>query len=318
MLPGNCGGLFYAAITLLSCMGPGALVGSELRDPERVISLGPSISQTIAALGEVEKLVGRDSYSTEPEQLAAKPSVGGLADPNLEMVMSLRPDLVLGLEFLPVGTQKRLQDAGIQVERLNYSTLRDVLDSTRAVGEALGPQAERKADVLTRRWLRDLEAVREQIAARGSDKQPVSVLLNFGVEEIFSAGEGTYLDELITAAGGENIAAAAESPWPKLNPEAVLARDPDVLIFLLSPEERKQRRDKLTRLREDPYWGAFQAVRAGRVYWIEKDLLAIPGPQIPQALHALAGVLRPRVFPKFLEAALEGGEVKPVLLGKKE
>jgi iron complex transport system substrate-binding protein len=277
--------------------------------PQRVITLGPSISHTIAALGETDRLVGRCSYSTEPQEVAVIPSVGGLADPNLEMVLSLRPDLVLALEFLPVGTQQRLENTGITVHRLNYSTLEEVLESTRTIGRALGPEAQQKAVELTETWLKNLRQVRERIAAQPMQSAEVPVLLTFGVDEITSAGEGTYLDELLAAAGGDNIAADAESSWPKLNREAVLARNPAVIIFVLAPEEFQTLRGRLAALAQDPFWGSLEAVQTGRVYWLTKDLPAIPGPRIPRALHALAGILRPEVFPEHLQSAREQGTV---------
>ena len=261
---------------------PGAAAGGVERlgpkppaAPRRVISLAPSLTDTVVALGKASLLVGVTRYDDAPE-VAKLPRVGGFLDPSPEAVLALRPDLVLWLtDGGAYPAVRRIAGLGVPVLAIPVVSVADVLGSARVVGSALGdaPAGERLA--------RSLEASVDAARRRAAAGPRVRVLFVVGRDPLVVAGPGSYPDELLRLAGGENVVKEAR-PWPVYPLERAVADDPALVIdgAVLEPK------DGLARL------GAIPAVRRGSVHRLRDDGALRPGPRLAGALDELSTALR--------------------------
>jgi iron complex transport system substrate-binding protein len=243
--------------------------------PARVISLAPSLTDTVIALGEVGRLVGVTRYDTSPE-VKALPRVGGFLDPSPEVVLGLRPDLVLWLaDGGAFPAVRRIADLGVPVLALPVVGVPDVLRAARVIGAALGNPAagERLASEM------DAAVRAAELAAAALPRR--RVLLVIGRDPLVVAGPGSYPDALLRIAGGENVVTGGR-PWPIYSLEKAVADDPDLVVDAAVNEPA----DAIRRL------SAIPAVKAGRVVRLPDDRVLRPGPQLPAALAQLQSALR--------------------------
>jgi iron complex transport system substrate-binding protein len=244
--------------------------------PRRVVTLAPSLTDTVVALGLSERIVGVTRYDDAPE-VAGRPRVGGFLDPSPEAVVALRPDLVLwatdGGATRPV---ERIAALGIPVLALPIVSVADTLAAARIVGDALGDRAAGE------RLAARLEAGVERVRARAAGLRPVRVLFVVGHEPLVVAGPGSFPDELLRLAGAVNVASGAR-PWPVYPLEKAVADAPDVVVdgAVLEPPEGLRR------------LAAVPAVARGRVVRLANDDALRPGPRIPAALDELLRALHP-------------------------
>jgi iron complex transport system substrate-binding protein len=244
------------------------------RAPRRVVSLAPSLTDTVVALGLADRLVGVTRYDDAPEA-ARLARVGGFLDPSPEAVLALRPDLVLWITdggALPVV--ERIAALGIPVLALPVVGVADVLACARQVGAALGDAAAGE------RLARELEAVVEKARRRAAAGPRVRALFVVGRDPLVVAGPGSYPDALLRLAGGENVV-GGERAWPVYPLERAVAADPAVVIdaAVLEPPEGIHRLD------------AVPAVRRGAVARLRDDAALRPGPRLARALDELQQAL---------------------------
>jgi iron complex transport system substrate-binding protein len=244
--------------------------------PERIISLAPSITETLFALGIGDKIVGVTSYCDYPPEAKTKESIGDTLKPSLEKIIALKPDLVIVSTSSQLESFVRsLEDAGIPVYVSNPRNLEETLKTMQAVGDVAG--AKEQAIDLTDK----LRARIERTRARVATKEPPAVFVMLGAEPLITVGGASFLNDLITRAGGRSISADEKSDYPQYSFETVIARKPEV-IFLQAGD------DKLPeRLRQTP------AAKSGRLYHLNDDLLLRPGPRIVDGLELIAEKLHP-------------------------
>ncbi|HEY7724645.1 MAG TPA: helical backbone metal receptor [Anaeromyxobacteraceae bacterium] len=244
--------------------------------PRRVVSLAPSLTDTVAAMGLADRLVGVTRYDDAPE-VAGLPRVGGFLDPSPEIVLGLRPDLVLWLtDGGALPAVRRIADLGVPVRALPVVGVADAIAAARLVGEALGaPEAGRRLGS-------SLAAAVEGARRRAAGLRRVRVLFVVGREPLVVAGPGSYPDELLRLAGGANVAAGAR-PWPVFPLERAVALDPELVVdaAVLEPAQG------ISRL------AAIPAVRRGAVRRLPNDDALRPGPRLARALDDLLGALHP-------------------------
>ena len=242
--------------------------------PSRVISLAPSLTDTVIALGEAGRLVGVTRYDTAPE-VKSLPRVGGFLDPSPEAVLGLRPDLVLWLtDGGAYPAVRRIAELGVPVLALPVVGVPDVLRAARRVGAALGNPAAGE------RLAADLDAAVRAAEERASSLPRRRVLLVIGRDPLVVAGPGSYPDALLRIAGGVNVV-KGERPWPVYSLERAVADDPDLVVDAAVNEPA----DTIARL------AAIPAVKAGRVVRLPDDRVLRPGPQLPAALGQLQSAL---------------------------
>lgn len=249
--------------------------------PDRIVSLIPSITETIVALGARDLLVARTQFD-RGEDLAHLPSLGGGLNPNPEAVAGLRPDLLVSWRDSPdsdVGAS--VTGLGIPVYRGETQSLEDHFRTIERMGVLLG--REEQAGALMARTQKGLDAVRASVAG----KERPTVLYVVWHDPAQVAGPGTYLDSLISIAGGQNAFADAPLPWPQVSLEEVVARDPD---FVLAAG-RHDRPDGSRGWLDGPGWRDLTAAAEGRVLEVEADLFNRPGPRVTEAAALLAEIL---------------------------
>lgn len=247
--------------------------------PQRIVTLLPSLTETVCVLGACERLVGVDRYSNWPAPVRSLPQVGGGIDPNVEAVVALKPDLVLLAKSSRVVD--RLEALGLKVAVLEPKTQADVERVMAKVGTLLAVQG---APALWQRLQGELQAAAQSVplARRG---QRVYFEVNNGP---YAAGESSFMGETLTRLGARNIVPAAMGPFPKLNPEFVVRADPDlIMVGVRSAAGMEQR----------PGWAGIRAVRDGRICRFsaaQADVLVRPGPRMGEAARLMADCLAGR------------------------
>jgi iron complex transport system substrate-binding protein len=264
----------------------------ELPGPaKRVISLAPSNTEILFAIGAGDVLVGREQMSDYPPEALEVESIGSVyGDINLEAIVSLNPDLVLAAEINSPEHVEAIAQLGIPVYYLgNPQDFKGLYDNLETVGRLTGHEAEAK-DLIAQLAGR-VKNVQEALQGR----QPVSVYYEIdGTDDPtapWTTGSGTFQNRLINMAGGENIASDLEA-WAKISVEEIIARDPEVIIF----EEGPWVPTTAESIAEREGWGDIQAVAEGRVYGIDTQWTGRPGPRYMDALEAMAEMLHPEAF----------------------
>jgi len=253
--------------------------------PQRIVSLAPSVTETLFAIGADDRLVGVTSYGDYPPQARKIPRVGSFIYPSIEAVMAKQPDLVVGVRG---GANRdimlRMRNLGLKVEIVSVDSLSDIFTTIRFLARLVGREAA--GEQLLSSIQAQINQVRRTIAGTKRRK----VLLVVGHRPLVAAGKGTFVDELITLAGGENIAGTAHSAWPHLPLEYVIAQAPKVIIEGGMGTERESQGKHWADLRSIP------AVKEGRIYPYPSDKILRPGPRVAEALEEIARLIHPECF----------------------
>jgi iron complex transport system substrate-binding protein len=263
-------------------------VGNEVTlesEPERIVSLAPGHTETLYALGLGDRVVGVTAYCNYPAEAAEKTQVGDFAGVDLELVVGLDPDLVLASTLQMGDVVPALQEHGIAVVVATPESVLEVLTTIDLIGQITGRQGT--AEALVSALRERIDAVQQAV----QDAPRPTVFWELGAE-LYTVGPGSFVDDLITVAGGQNVAADADSPWPQLSVEAIILKDPQVIV--LADHNYGETAEML---KERPGWSEISAVREGRVIEITNDdIVSRPGPRIVEGLEFLAQALHPDRF----------------------
>jgi iron complex transport system substrate-binding protein len=254
------------------------------RPAARVVSLAPANTEIAFAIGAGDKLVAGTSYDDYPAAAKALPKIGDFASPSVEKIVSFQPDLVLATGGIQAGLRAKLESLGIKVFVVNPSTLDGVYSDLTALGRLLGVSG--KATSVVAAMKQRAAAVEQKVA--GLPKP--TVFVEIYSKPLMTAGTGTFIDNLISLAGGTNVGDTAGSGYPSFSEEVLLKDNPDVYIAttgsMASPGQIAKRSG----------YSALKAVKDGRVYVIDDDLLVRPGPRLIDGLEQLAQMIHPEVF----------------------
>ncbi len=265
-------------------------VGVELAvEPARIVSLAPSNTELLYALGLGARLVGVTEFCNFPPEAQRVQQVAGYSNLNLEKIVAAAPEVVLAARGNDLEGIAALRAAGIPVFSLDVQTLEGLIESTGRVGRLLG--AVEAASGLQREWRGRLDGVR---AAVDSLQARPRVMWGYFGEPVYTAGKGTLIDDLITVAGGVNLGRQATGAWPQVDLETILSWAPEILLSAAMGEEQTAAKE-LERLRELEGWKRLPAVQEGRIYQLESDWLTRPGPRAFLALEQLAVLFDPVV-----------------------
>jgi iron complex transport system substrate-binding protein len=283
--------LFLAAATV-ACRSDGGASGRQQTaeahiPPQRVVSLIPSATETIIALGAGDRLVARTDFDSDPA-LSHLPSVGEGLTPSLEQLTVLKPDLVVAWpDNASRSVIGRLEAFGVRVYSPRVEKLADLRRATRELNDILG--LENAADSLIASIDVRLQAVRTAVAGR----ERRSVFYVVWYEPPTTTGSGTYIDEMIEIAGGRNVFEDAPGLWPQVSMEEVVRRQPDI-VLISQTEDSPIDTERLGRA---VGWRELRAVSDGRVVHVDADLYNRPGPRVAEAARRLASLLHPDAFP---------------------
>jgi iron complex transport system substrate-binding protein len=255
--------------------------------PQRIVSVAPSVTEILFALGLGGRVAGVSVYCQFPPEALKKEKIGGYINPSLEKIVALKPDLVIGIAE---GDLKSFVDklAGLKIPVYiaNPQNVSEVLNSIQKIGEATfsSPAAGKVVAGMKER----IQGIQSRV--RGRPQFRVLHILNF--DPLISAGKGTFVDDLIRLAGGRNLAEKAQGRYPRFSMEEVLAQDPEVILLASMKSQ-----DPMTEQRQWwERWKTVSAVKHNRIYVLDSDLIHRPSPRIVDGLEQVARAIHPEVF----------------------
>ncbi|MGA9348911.1 MAG: cobalamin-binding protein [Anaerolineae bacterium] len=260
------------------------------KTPQRLVSLAPSNTEILFALGLGDKVVGVTDFCDYPEEAKAIEKVGGI-EPNLEKIVDLDPDLVLaiggGLLLVEKATEMEKLDLTVLV--LEPGDIEGIMANIELVGKAVG--AEKEASELVAKLRKRFDDITAK--AKGAESKP-KVFFELDATDPskpYTPGPGSFIDALITLAGGSNVGAGAKMQWAQLSTEEIIAQDPEVIVlgdanYGVTAEMVKER----------PGWSVITAVKNDAIYPIDDVLVSRPGPRIIDGLEALVRIIHPELF----------------------
>jgi cobalamin transport system substrate-binding protein len=254
---------------------------------DRVVSLAPNLTEIVFAVGAGDRLVGRTSYCDFPAEAKAIPEVGDTLHPSLERIIALKPQVVLvsTASQLEVFTNQ-LQGQNIAVFVTDPHDLEGVFRSIANIGEIMGEKDQ--ANLLVQKLRERTNAVEQAV----KQKQPVRVFYQVSGEPLYTAGHEAFVTDLMRRAGAASVTADVPGAWPKYSNESALAARPDAIILPSGGSMGAANANVAEALRQSP------AVLQGRVYKINDDHLARPGPRSVDGLEEMARALHPDAFGK--------------------
>jgi iron complex transport system substrate-binding protein len=264
---------------------PGQREKSPSREPKRLVVLTPSLVEIAFALGLGPRIVGVTNFASFPPETANIAKVGDFLQPNVEIIATLRPDLVI-LDTVQVSAQASLKAAGIYTLALPVESVEDVRAAVRLVGAATNRQSA--ASQLIDQIDADLRATSGRHAGRDRPRVLFAVDREVGsLRNLVCAGPGTYIDDLIRRAGGDNVLGDARLRFFRVAPEEIVARKPTVILDAVHTADAARARDDWRVLPTVP------AVQTGRVHVLANPAFVTPGPRLGEVLRRLADLLHP-------------------------
>ena len=258
---------------------------------QKIVSLAPSNTEILFAIGAGEQVVGRDELSDFPAQVLTIGSVGGsMGQYSTEAILALQPDLVLATELNAPELVKTLEDLGLTVYYLNNpTTLEEMYKNLETVAQLAGRQTE--AEVLIRSLKTRVAVVDEKIAQANSQPAVFYELDSTDPAKPWTAGPGSFIDLLLERAGGENIGSQLDSEWAQISLEQLVVLDPELILlgdamWGVTAQDLKSR----------PGWESLSAVKNDQIYPFDDNLVSRPGPRMVDGLEQLARMLHPELF----------------------
>ena len=258
--------------------------------PQRIISLAPSNTEILFALGLGDRVVAVTSYDNYPAEVKQKPNIGGFSDPNLEKIISLSPDLVVAAPIHEKQVIPQLEAKGITVLALAPKTLDDVTAAITLVGRVTG--AENKASEVVSAMQKRIKAVTDKTDKLSANLRP-KVLYIVWHDPLMGSGLETFHDELIKKAGGVNMIADAKG-YPSISLETVVKDNPDVILAGVGMGQGQDAPLKFAQ--NEPRLRDVAARTNNRVYGVDSDLSGRAGPRIVAVLEEFARLIHPELF----------------------
>ena len=248
---------------------------------EKIVSLAPANTEIAYAVGAGDKMVAGTSYDDYPEEAKAPPKVGDFSSPNVEKIASYAPDLVLAAGGIQASLRSKLEKLGMTVYVVDPKTYDGTVATIEDIGKLAG--VEDAAAAVVGRMTAAATAVKDKVASLPA----ATTFLEIYSKPLMTAGSDTFIDDMITIAGGENIGAQAGSGFPNFSTEVLVKDDPQVYIAdsgsMSEPGEINKRAG----------FAELTAVKDGRVYVIEDSIIARPGPRLAEGLQKLAEMIHP-------------------------
>ncbi len=249
--------------------------------PQRIISLAPSNTEILFALGLGGKVVGVTDWCDYPPEALNKTKVGGYINPDIEAILALNPDLVLVAHGTPMGIINSMIEAGLTVFGIKTTDLNDLVNDIRRIAEITDKEIE--AQALTAQMVNQIEAVTN--ITSGLEQRP-KVFYLVWYDPLFTVGSGEFIHELIEKAGGVNIFGNLTG-WPVVSLEEILARDPEIIITSQWAYGWALNSTELA---------STNASQEGRIYTCDDNLVQRPGPRLPKGLQWFAHFIHPELF----------------------
>lgn len=281
--------VFFICIVVLFCRTNVWAEGLEIpAPPHRIVSLAPSVTETLFALGVGDRLVGICSFCDFPQGVERITRVGSYAVPNVEAIIAQSPDVVIGVPPNSPEVIAALQRTGLRVIVVQVDTIGQIKDAIRTIAREAGRVSE--GEQLLVAMQQQMAAIQDRLI--GAPQRRVLMLV--GQNPFIAVGNNIFLDELISLAHGVNIANATGRQWPHLSLEFAIANQPEVIIDGSMGSEEKDKEQRLGVWRNFP---ALPAVKEKRVYGRHSYSLLRPGPRLAEGFEEIARFIQPERFP---------------------
>lgn len=258
--------------------------------PLRLLSLAPSHTEILFALGLGDRLVGVTTYCDYPAAAKDKPKIGGFSNPSLEKIIEAKPDLVLAGD-MHLQLIKSLEDANIKVLMFSPNTMEEIFSTMTNIGRAAG--VNQAASDLTAGLKTRVQSVVDKVGTVPVDQRPV-VYYEVWHEPLMTASPDTLIGELITLAGGRNMMEPSKDEYPMINEETILDKNPTIMVHSYGHgAENAPSPDQIINRKG---WSHISFVQSKRIYRIEANLISRAGPRIVDALEELARDIHPALY----------------------
>ncbi|MGI6706807.1 MAG: ABC transporter substrate-binding protein [Clostridia bacterium] len=255
------------------------------KTPEKIVSLAPSATEILFALGLGDRVVGVDAYSDYPPEAQDIERIGDFDGPNIEKILDLKPDLVIAGNKLQEKTIQQLEDLKVPTVAVEASIFDNIYGSIQLVGKITG--AEDKVQELVDSMTKRVEDIKEKV--KDAEKPTVYYVMSYGDMGNWTSGPGSFINDLMEMAGGDCITKDGGAPWMDYSLETLIERDPDILIVSSDMGTEAN----LEGLKNANGYKDLTAVKEGRVYVVESGLVTRPGPRIVDGLETIAKILHP-------------------------
>lgn len=262
---------------------------------DRIVSLAPSTTEILFALGLGDKIIGVSEFCDWPPEAKNKPKVGGLLNPNYEAIVAAKPDLVIVFDDMP-GAENKFAALGIETLAVKHDSLSEILDSIQAIGRRCGKTKE--AELIVSEIWNKIHTIQDQIASRNKPKVLISLGHDYSQDaeakpqNIYIAGDDGFYSEMIKFAGGQN-AYGGTIAFPTIGTESIIAMNPQIIIDI-APVTQKQT-DSQIMIKQWKNFSQIDAARNGRIYVFTEDYTAIPGPRFILTLEKIARIINPKL-----------------------
>jgi len=264
-----------------------------LQKPERIISLAPSNTELLFALGLDERIVGVTEYCNFPPEALAKPKAGSFSEPYLEQIVTLQPELIVASE-LAITAEKlqQLEELQLPILVLHPAGFEEVCQTLEMLGSVTGEEEAARqliADMRAR-----VDAVQEKLQQLPDTREKVRVYYQVYHDPLMTAGGTSIISEIIEMAGGKNVFADVGAAYPKISSEAVIERDPEIILF---PHSHGTAEVPVAEIIDQPGWGTITALQAERIFGLDPDKISRPSPRLAGAVEELAKIFYPELWP---------------------
>jgi iron complex transport system substrate-binding protein len=247
--------------------------------PQRIVSLAPGITETLYELGLEKRIVGVTGYCDWPVSARSKPQIGGFTNPSVEKIVSLKPDLIIAtIDGNRKDTVMKLERIGLPVYVIDPSDMPKILQGIIHIGDITGQKSSAAALV------EKLKARLNNITAQIGGKKKPRVFIQIGLEPLITAGGKTLIHEIISSAGGVNIAGDATARYPRYSAEGIVAASPEIVLFAPMAHDKEFRAVK-------KFWRKFPQVPAmknNRIYPVDTDIIGRASPRVFDAMEEMA------------------------------
>jgi iron complex transport system substrate-binding protein len=254
------------------------------KKPEKIVSLGPNTTEIVYALGLGDKLIGRTDFCDYPSEVSKVPSIGSLMEPNVEKIISLKPDIVLASTHVKEEVINKLKDLGVTVYAVyEKDTFEGTYSIIEKIGSVLGESA--KAKKITDDMKAKVSTIENK--TKSINKPKVYYVVDFGDNGDYTAGGDTFVGKIIELAGGQNIAKDLQG-W-QYSFEKIVENDPDIIICTSNYGAK-------AKLMNAPKYKDLRAVKEGKVFEIDENIIVRQGPRVSTGLEEMTKLLHPELF----------------------
>jgi iron complex transport system substrate-binding protein len=283
-------------IVLITCAV--LLIGSDFawakpQYPQRIISMSPSITETLFALGVGDRVVGVTDFCIYPKEACALPKIGGLLNPSVEAWIRLKPDLIIHQNDSH-KLRVNAKNLGINTLGVSVTRLQNIFETIKTLGRALG--AEPAAHALIQKLQAGIQ--KQKIRLQAIPKKTTLLLLNEGGDpngSLYAVGRNTFLGELLELAGGGNVLTDSAINYPKVSKEYILRHSPEVIIQA-GPHSNFTPQEKIEKLKQWQRFPTLTAVKNKTIYFVGADYILIPGPRFLNIMNHFSRVIHPEAF----------------------